>query len=104
MITYHSDVTEGMCSSLLQLLNRKLKRKTKKEKKIFKDLTLLFLSFGKADLLGFIFSNIYSEAYVCWFPVNSSSQRLSETRLKSRQCSFAEDSISQFCTEFLIVP
>lgn len=33
MITYHSDVTEGMCSSLLQLLNRKLKRKTEKEKK-----------------------------------------------------------------------
>lgn len=104
MITYHSDVTEGMCSSLPQLINRKPKHKRKKKKKIFKDLTLLFLAIGKADLLGFIFSNIYPEAYICLFSVNSFSQRLSETRLKSRQCFFAEDSISRFLTKFLMMP
>jgi len=33
MRTYHSDVTERVCSSLLQLINRKLQHKRKKEKK-----------------------------------------------------------------------
>lgn len=66
-------------------------------------MTSSFFPIVKADLLFFIFSNIYSEAYICLFSVNSFSQHLSETRLKSRQCFFAEDSISWFLTEFLMM-